>query len=232
LAYLAAILDLYSRRIVGWAMSPRIDTALVLAAWKMASSHRQPPPELLFHSDRGVQYASKDYRQALASAGAIASMSRKAPLGSNIPTTDHPMRMRTRLAHKHISTNNSLAAHLGGGRGSQGGAQQGTGARGEQYLDGLAQSHIIAALELFVPDYPNHSNCNEQNHLACVRFFEASPLFPLPRGEGPRVRGKEAHKLYQRPPTCLIPHSAPRLIPQIQNLSHAHEHPFTLFNTL
>jgi len=76
--YLAAILDLYSRRVVGWAMSTRIDTALVMAAWKMAITHRQPPAELIFHSDRGVQYASQEYRQALVAAGAVASMSRKA----------------------------------------------------------------------------------------------------------------------------------------------------------
>lgn len=75
--YLAAILDLYSRRIVGWAMSERIDTALVLKALSMALLHRTPPKDLLFHSDRGVQYASADYRAALASAGFIASMSRR-----------------------------------------------------------------------------------------------------------------------------------------------------------
>jgi transposase InsO family protein len=75
--YLAAILDLYSRRIVGWAMSPRIDTALVLKALGMALLHRNPPQNLLFHSDRGVQYASADYRQALRQAGLVASMSRK-----------------------------------------------------------------------------------------------------------------------------------------------------------
>jgi len=76
--YLAAILDLYSRKIVGWAMSDRIDTALVLKALGMASLHRNPPRELLLHSDRGVQYASADYRHALAQAGLLASMSRKA----------------------------------------------------------------------------------------------------------------------------------------------------------
>lgn len=76
--YLAAILDLYSRRIVGWAMSPRIDTALVLSALSMALLHRCPPANLLFHTDRGVQYASGDYRQALSEAGLIASMSRRA----------------------------------------------------------------------------------------------------------------------------------------------------------
>jgi Transposase and inactivated derivatives len=75
--YVAAILDLFSRRVVGWSMSRRIDTALVLQALQMALLHRQPPPNLLFHSDRGVQYASNDYRSAMARAGLIASMSRK-----------------------------------------------------------------------------------------------------------------------------------------------------------
>jgi len=76
--YLAAIMDLYSRRIVGWGMSERIDTALVLMAWQMAQEHRQPPGELIFHSDRGVQYASADYRRALQAQGALPSMSRRA----------------------------------------------------------------------------------------------------------------------------------------------------------
>ena len=75
--YVAALLDLHSRRIVGWAMSERIDTALVLSALNMALLHRKPPAGLLCHSDRGVQYASGDYRQALAQAGLVASMSRK-----------------------------------------------------------------------------------------------------------------------------------------------------------
>ena len=75
--YLAAIMDLYSRKIVGWAMSEHIDTALVLRAWDMALSHRQPPAGLVFHSDRGVQYASGQHRAALAAARVIASMSRK-----------------------------------------------------------------------------------------------------------------------------------------------------------
>jgi transposase InsO family protein len=76
--YLAAVLDLYSRRVVGWALSERIDTALVLAAWNMAQLHRQPTHGLLVHSDRGVQYASDPFRRALHSAQAVASMSRKA----------------------------------------------------------------------------------------------------------------------------------------------------------
>jgi transposase InsO family protein len=75
--YLAAILDLYSRKIVGWAMSERIDTSLVLNALDMALLHRRPPARLLCHTDRGVQYASGDYRQALRTGGLVASMSRR-----------------------------------------------------------------------------------------------------------------------------------------------------------
>jgi putative transposase len=75
--FLAAILDLYSRKIVGWNMSPWLDTQLILSALQMALLNRQPPANLLFHSDRGVQYASGDYRQALARAGLVPSMSRK-----------------------------------------------------------------------------------------------------------------------------------------------------------
>ena len=75
--YLAGVLDLYSRKIVGWAMSEWIDTPLVLGALNMALQHRQPTTRLLFHSDRGVQYASGDFRAALAQANLLPSMSRK-----------------------------------------------------------------------------------------------------------------------------------------------------------
>jgi putative transposase len=74
--YLAGVLDLYSRQIVGWAMSQRNDTALVLAAWQMAAQHRPAPLRLLFHSDRGCPYASSAFRQALQQAGVVPSMSR------------------------------------------------------------------------------------------------------------------------------------------------------------
>jgi transposase InsO family protein len=76
--YLAAILDRFSRKIVGWAMSPAIDAALVLQALSMALLHRQPPANLLFHSDRGVQYAAEDFRAALRQAALVPSMSRRA----------------------------------------------------------------------------------------------------------------------------------------------------------
>lgn len=74
--YVAAVLELFSRRIVGWAMRERIDSALVVAALTMALQQRQPAPGLLFHCDRGSQYASQLYRQALADHGLALSMSR------------------------------------------------------------------------------------------------------------------------------------------------------------
>jgi transposase InsO family protein len=75
--YLAVILDLYSRFVVGWAMNERITDTLTLDALAMALERRQPPQGLLHHSDRGSQYASGDYRQALAAQGIICSMSRR-----------------------------------------------------------------------------------------------------------------------------------------------------------
>jgi transposase InsO family protein len=75
--YLAAILDLFSRRVVGLAMSERIDRALVLQALRDAVGRRAPNDGLVHHSDRGSQYASGDYRNALRDLGVVCSMSRK-----------------------------------------------------------------------------------------------------------------------------------------------------------
>jgi len=75
--YLATTLDLFSRRVVGWAMEPHMKTDLVLASLRMAIDNRAPEPGLVHHSDRGSQYASKKYQEALKSAGMICSMSRK-----------------------------------------------------------------------------------------------------------------------------------------------------------
>ncbi len=75
--YLAAILDLFSRRVVGFAMSERIDRALALEALRVAVGRRVPDVGLLHHSDRGSQYASGDYQEALDDLGVVCSMSRK-----------------------------------------------------------------------------------------------------------------------------------------------------------
>jgi transposase InsO family protein len=74
--YVAAILDLWSRKIVGWSCAPTLHTTLVLAALQNALKHRRPPKGLLHHSDRGSQYVDKDYIKALDAAGIERSMSR------------------------------------------------------------------------------------------------------------------------------------------------------------
>jgi putative transposase len=81
--YLAVVMDLFSRRIVGWATSARIDRHLVLSALDMALAARRPPAGLVHHSDRGCQYACADYRAALAQRGLVPSMSRKANCWDN-----------------------------------------------------------------------------------------------------------------------------------------------------
>lgn len=73
---LAGVLDLYSRSLVGWAMAATQDEELVQHALRMALQHRHPLPGLLHHSDRGCQYTSTGYQQALAEAGMVVSMSR------------------------------------------------------------------------------------------------------------------------------------------------------------
>jgi putative transposase len=73
--YLAGVLDLGSRRCVGWSMQETLETALPLAALRMAVAARRPAPGLVHHSDRGSQYASQDYRACLAAHRMVASMS-------------------------------------------------------------------------------------------------------------------------------------------------------------
>lgn len=75
--YLATELDLCSHRVVGWALSSRLDRQLVLAALAMAVGRRCPAPGLIHHSDRGVQYACRKFRRALKRRGMLSSMSRK-----------------------------------------------------------------------------------------------------------------------------------------------------------
>lgn len=74
--YLAVVLDLFSRRVVGWALSERLERGLALDALGMALKGRQPSSAMLHHSDRGSQYASQEYQQLLAAHGILSSMSR------------------------------------------------------------------------------------------------------------------------------------------------------------
>lgn len=96
--YLAAILDLYSRAVVGWAMSRRLDRALAIDALTMAIGRRGMVPEIL-HSDRGTLYAVAEYRALLARHGIRQSMSRKADCWDNAPMESFFHTLKTELVH-------------------------------------------------------------------------------------------------------------------------------------
>ncbi len=83
--YLALVLDLFARKIVGWASSPSMPQELTLEALQVALGWRDPEAGLLHHSDRGSQYAAKDYRDVLKARGITVSMSRKATCWDNAP---------------------------------------------------------------------------------------------------------------------------------------------------
>ena len=103
--YLATIMDLYSRRIVGWAMADHLRASLPLAALRMAISAQRPGVGLIHHSDRGVQYASADYRKLMQSAGFRASMSRKGVCYDNAPMESFFHTLKTELVHhRHYAT--------------------------------------------------------------------------------------------------------------------------------
>lgn len=103
--YLSAVMDLHSRRIIGWAMADHMRAELALSALAMAISARQPARGLIHHSDRGVQYASTAYRNTLQSQGLLASMSRKADCYDNAPMESFFHTLKTELVHhRHYAT--------------------------------------------------------------------------------------------------------------------------------
>jgi putative transposase len=111
--YLAAVMDLYSRRIIGWAMDDHLRTELPLAALNMAISTRRPGPNLIHHSDRGVQYASADYRTALQSASMQASMSRRADCWDNAPMESFFHTLKTeQVYHQHYATRSQAKSDI------------------------------------------------------------------------------------------------------------------------
>jgi transposase InsO family protein len=83
--YLAVVIDLYSRRVVGWSMDRRMTKSLVIRALLMAINLRKQAPGLIHHSDRGSQYASRAYQRLLRQHGMICSMSRKGNCWDNSP---------------------------------------------------------------------------------------------------------------------------------------------------
>jgi putative transposase len=103
--YLAVVMDLYSRMIVGWAMDARMTRTLVISALRMAWFKRKPKPGLMHHSDRGSQYCSHDYQALLVEYKMVASMSRKGNCWDNAPMESFFNSLKNeRVFHQHYVT--------------------------------------------------------------------------------------------------------------------------------
>lgn len=99
-SYLAVLIDLYSRKVIGWALSNRLTRDLALRALRMALVTRQPPAGLIHHTDRGCQYASHEYRQVLANAGIRQSMSRVGDCWDNAVSESFFASIKKELIHR------------------------------------------------------------------------------------------------------------------------------------
>ena len=97
--YLAVILDLFTRKVVGWAMRDHLRAELTIAALTMAIQRRRPTAGLIHHSDRGSQYAAGDYRDILQAAAIVPSMSRKGNCWDNAPMESFFGTLKTELVH-------------------------------------------------------------------------------------------------------------------------------------
>ena len=111
--YLAAVIDLCSRRIVGWSMADHMRVELVSDALQMAVARRSPAPGLLHHSDRGVQYASDDYMHLLRSQGMQMSMSGRGDCWDNAVMESFWSTLKTELVHhEHYATREQARASI------------------------------------------------------------------------------------------------------------------------
>ncbi|MGH7261739.1 MAG: IS3 family transposase [Nitrospiraceae bacterium] len=97
--YLAVVLDVYSRRIIGWAMSAKPDQQVAIEALRMALAARRPQPGLIHHTDQGAQYTSLAYQQMLAQQGLAASMSRKGNCYDNAVVESFFSTLKNELVH-------------------------------------------------------------------------------------------------------------------------------------
>jgi len=112
--YLAAILDLFSRRVVGWAASAVNDRSLALKALRRALASRKVQPGIVHHSDRGSPYASEDYRNALSENGFVASMSRRGDCWDNAVAESFFATLKAELIdHEIYATREAAIASIG-----------------------------------------------------------------------------------------------------------------------
>jgi len=98
--YLAVLLDLYSRRVIGWAMSATPDKQVAVRALRMAVERRQPPPGLIHHTDQGALYTSVAYQRMVEQTGLVASMSRKGNCYDNAVVESFFSTLKNELVHE------------------------------------------------------------------------------------------------------------------------------------
>jgi transposase InsO family protein len=145
--YLAVVMDLFSRRIVGWSMSASLESALVLDALRMALADRQPRTGLLHHSDRGSQYACHDFQQLLDDHGIVCSMSRRGNCYDNAPTESFFGKLKTEWVH------------------------------GEDYLTRSgAMQHVFNYIELFYNRQRKHAALGYHSPAAFEQLYHQSSL--------------------------------------------------------
>lgn len=110
--YLATVIDLYSRKVVGWSMSNNMKAELVNNALLMALWQRKPPEGLVWHTDRGSQYASAGHREILKQHNIIQSMSRKGDCWDNAVAESFFHTLKTELTHQHKFKTREEAKHV------------------------------------------------------------------------------------------------------------------------
>ena len=111
--YLAVVLDLYSRRVVGWSVRPSLAKELATSALKNAIEHQRPRPGLIHHSDRGSQYTSYEYQQMLRREGITISMSRSGSCHDNAPTESFFGTLKTEMHLRGDPFNSHAEARRG-----------------------------------------------------------------------------------------------------------------------
>ena len=111
--YLAAIIDVFTRKVVGWAMKDRLTLPLALDALEMAVRRQRPGPGLVHHSDRGCQYAARDYLKALGRYRMVPSMSRRGQCWDNAMAESFFHTLKTEhVYHEHFTTRNEARASV------------------------------------------------------------------------------------------------------------------------
>ena len=145
--YLAVVMDLFSRRIVGWSMSASLQATIVLDAMRMAVAARNPQGGLLHHSDRGSQYACEDFQQLLDDHGITCSMSRRGNCYDNAPTESFFGKLKTEWVH------------------------------GEDYRTrGQAMQHVFTYIEMFYNRKRKHAALNYRSPAQFEELFHQQSL--------------------------------------------------------